>query len=141
MLCVSAFAVFADVETQFFFHLDYLDVTMDKTAPRRAGQVGYYIIGIANPNLVGEVSAAIDATFKKYPDEHPMALIGIMAMGVNSMKLLNQFGTERKCAHHRRQCIEHSGEFGAAKQHPHLCQRHLIGCRHPALVEGSFSAS
>lgn len=51
-------------ETQFFFHWDYLDETMKKTTPRRAGQVGYYIIGIANPNLAGEVSAAIDATFK-----------------------------------------------------------------------------
>ncbi len=51
-------------ETQFFFHWDYLDETMKKTTPRRAGQVGYYIIGIANPNLAGEVSAAIDTTFK-----------------------------------------------------------------------------
>ena len=51
-------------ETQFFFHWEYLDETMKKTAPRRAGQVGYYMIGIANPNLAGEVSAAIDATFK-----------------------------------------------------------------------------
>ena len=51
-------------ETQFFFHWDYLDETMKKTTPRRAGQVGYYIIGISNPNLAGEVSAAIDATFK-----------------------------------------------------------------------------
>ena len=51
-------------ETQFFFHWDYLDETMKKTTPRRAGQAGYYIIGIANPNLAGEVSAAIDATFK-----------------------------------------------------------------------------
>jgi len=51
-------------ETQFFFHWEYLDETMKKTAPRRAGQVGYYMIGIANPNLAGEVSAAVDAAFK-----------------------------------------------------------------------------
>ena len=51
-------------ETQFFFHWEYLDETVKKTVPRRAGQAGYYIIGIANPNLAGEVSAAIDATFK-----------------------------------------------------------------------------
>jgi len=51
-------------ETQFFFHWDYLDETMKKTIPRRAGQVGYYIIGISNPNLAGEVSTAVDATFK-----------------------------------------------------------------------------
>lgn len=51
-------------ETQFFFHWDYLDETMRKTTPRRAGQVGYYIIGITNPDLAGQVSASIDATFK-----------------------------------------------------------------------------
>jgi putative ABC transport system permease protein len=51
-------------ETQFFFHWDYLNETMKKTAARRADQAGYYIIGIANPNLAGEVSATIDATFK-----------------------------------------------------------------------------
>jgi len=51
-------------ETQFFFHWDYLNETMRKTAPRRADQAGYYIIGIANPNLAGEVSTGIDKTFK-----------------------------------------------------------------------------
>jgi len=51
-------------ETQFFFHWDYLNETMKKTIPRRADQVGYYIIGISNPNLAGEVSTTIDATFK-----------------------------------------------------------------------------
>jgi len=51
-------------ETQFFFHWDYLNETIKKTAARRADQAGYYIIGIANPNLAGEVSTTIDATFK-----------------------------------------------------------------------------
>jgi len=51
-------------ETQFFFHWDYLNETMKKTAARRADQAGYYIIGIANANLAGEVSTTIDATFK-----------------------------------------------------------------------------
>ncbi len=51
-------------ETQFFFHWNYLDETMKKSTPRRAGQVGYYIIGITNPDLAGQVSSAIDATFK-----------------------------------------------------------------------------
>jgi len=51
-------------ETQFFFHWDYLNETMRKAFPRRADQAGYYIIGIANPNLAGEVSTTIDGTFK-----------------------------------------------------------------------------
>ena len=51
-------------ETQFFFHWDYLNETMRKTSPRRADQVGFYMIGIANPNLAGEVSTTIDGTFK-----------------------------------------------------------------------------
>jgi putative ABC transport system permease protein len=51
-------------ETQFFFHWDYLNETLKKTTSRRADQVGYYIIGITNPNLAGEVSTTIDKTFK-----------------------------------------------------------------------------
>ncbi len=51
-------------ETQLFFHWDYLNETMKKTAPRRADQVGFYMIGITNPNLAGEVSTTIDRTFK-----------------------------------------------------------------------------
>ncbi len=51
-------------ETQFFFHWEYLNETMRKVSPRRADQAGYYIIGIANPNLAGEVSTTIDGTFK-----------------------------------------------------------------------------
>ncbi len=51
-------------ETQLFFHWEYLNETMKKTASRRADQVGFYMIGITNPNLAGEVSTTIDATFK-----------------------------------------------------------------------------
>ena len=41
-------------ETQFFFHWDYLNETMRKTAPLRADQVGFYMIGVTNPNLAGK---------------------------------------------------------------------------------------
>ena len=51
-------------ETQLFFHWDYLNETMRKTASLRADQVGFYMIGITNPNLAGEVSTTIDGTFK-----------------------------------------------------------------------------
>lgn len=51
-------------ETQFFFHWDYLNETMRKTVPRRADQVGIYVVAVAKPELAPEVAQAIDATFK-----------------------------------------------------------------------------
>jgi putative ABC transport system permease protein len=51
-------------ETQFFFHWEYLNETMKKTTPRRADFVGYYVIGLANPDLAAEVSLAVDGIFK-----------------------------------------------------------------------------
>ncbi|WP_298039656.1 ABC transporter permease [uncultured Desulfuromonas sp.] len=51
-------------QTQFFFHWDYLNETMKKTAPRRADQVGFYMIGLSHPDQAAEASAAIDALFK-----------------------------------------------------------------------------
>ncbi len=51
-------------ETQFFFRWDYLDETLKKTAPRRAGQVGWYVIQINNPADAGLISESVDALFK-----------------------------------------------------------------------------
>lgn len=51
-------------ETQFFFHWAYLNETLKKTVPRRADQVGVYIIGLKNPQNAAEVSLAVDAAFK-----------------------------------------------------------------------------
>lgn len=50
--------------TQFFFHWDYLDETMRKTNPRRAGQVGFYVTGLASPDLAAEVSLFTDGMFR-----------------------------------------------------------------------------
>jgi putative ABC transport system permease protein len=52
------------VTTQMFFHWDYLNETLLKTTPRRANQVGVYVIQIDRPDQAAEISAAIDATFK-----------------------------------------------------------------------------
>lgn len=52
------------VTTQMFFHWDYLNETLLKTTPRRANQVGVYVVQIARADQAPEVSAAIDATFK-----------------------------------------------------------------------------
>jgi len=51
-------------ETQFFFHWDYLNETMRRTVPRRADQVGIYVVGVAKPEMAPEVAQEIDATFK-----------------------------------------------------------------------------
>lgn len=51
-------------ESQFFFHWSYLNETLKKTVPRRADQVGVYIVGIDNPRSAAESSAAIDGLFK-----------------------------------------------------------------------------
>lgn len=51
-------------ESAFFSQWDYLNETMKKTTPRRADQVGWYMIGITNPNLAADVAVRIDKTFK-----------------------------------------------------------------------------
>jgi putative ABC transport system permease protein len=51
-------------EGQFFFHWDYLNETLKKMAPLRADQVGFYMVGVRNPNMAVEVASAVDGTFK-----------------------------------------------------------------------------
>jgi putative ABC transport system permease protein len=51
-------------ETQFFFHWDYLNETLKKTAPEMADQVGWYMIQVERPDLAPVVSQEIDAAFK-----------------------------------------------------------------------------
>lgn len=51
-------------ETQMFFDWTYLDETLKKTATRRAGNVGWYVVEVERANLAPRVSADIDAIFK-----------------------------------------------------------------------------
>jgi putative ABC transport system permease protein len=51
-------------ETQFMFHWDYLNETVKRIVPRRADQVGFYMIGIDRSENAAKVSQAIDQTFK-----------------------------------------------------------------------------
>jgi len=51
-------------ETQFFFHWDYLNETLKKTAPQMADQVGWYLVQVERPELAPQVSREIDALFK-----------------------------------------------------------------------------
>jgi putative ABC transport system permease protein len=50
--------------SQFLFHWDYLNETMLKTAPRRANQVGWYIVQIKNPDDAAAISRTLDSQFK-----------------------------------------------------------------------------
>lgn len=51
-------------ETTFFFQWDYLNEKMKKTSPMRADQIGFYMIGVARPDIAAEVAVNIDKTFK-----------------------------------------------------------------------------
>jgi putative ABC transport system permease protein len=51
-------------ESAFFFQWDYLNETMKKTAPLRADQVGWYMIGVTSPSLAADVAVRIDRAFK-----------------------------------------------------------------------------
>ena len=51
-------------ERVFFFHWDYMNEALKKTAPRRTDQVGWYVVEVKDPNRAAEVAQAIDQTFK-----------------------------------------------------------------------------
>lgn len=50
--------------SQFFFHWDYLNETLAKTAARRANQIGVYVVQITNPDNAAAISRAVDGQFK-----------------------------------------------------------------------------
>ena len=51
-------------ERVLMFHWDYLNETLKKTVPRRADQVGYYMIGVDSPGVAARVARDVDRTFK-----------------------------------------------------------------------------
>ncbi|MBU5636797.1 FtsX-like permease family protein [Geomonas sp. Red69] len=54
----------ATEERILLFHWNYLNETMRQTVPRRADQVGYFIVGVKKPELAPDVALAIDSLFK-----------------------------------------------------------------------------
>jgi putative ABC transport system permease protein len=50
-------------ETQCFFHWDYLNEGVRKAYPAMADEVGFFMIGVKDPNLSAEVAREIDAMF------------------------------------------------------------------------------
>lgn len=51
-------------ETQFFFHWNYLNESLKKTAPYRADKVGWFLVGVKSPDVAADVAVAIDKLFK-----------------------------------------------------------------------------
>ena len=51
-------------ESQLFFHWNYLNEMSKKVLSPWGDQVGYYMIGVARPEVAGDVAVAIDQIFK-----------------------------------------------------------------------------
>ncbi|MCI0613648.1 ABC transporter permease [bacterium] len=51
-------------ETQMFFDWRYLDEAVKKNLPTSAGQVGWYVLQVDNPNDIANISSRVDALFK-----------------------------------------------------------------------------
>ncbi len=51
-------------ETQLLFHWDYLNETLKKSAPRRADQAGFFIVGIKSAELAASTALSIDGRFQ-----------------------------------------------------------------------------
>ncbi|MBI1806450.1 MAG: ABC transporter permease [Ignavibacteria bacterium] len=56
-------------ETWMLFNWHYLDEGLKQASPGRAGQVGWYIVDIGDPNQRAAISAAIDNLFTNSPAE------------------------------------------------------------------------
>ena len=72
-------------ETQFFFHWDYLNEAMKKTTLRRADQIGFFIVGLKDPDQAAEVAASIDSAFKNSVTETLTETERAFQMGFVSM--------------------------------------------------------
>ena len=72
-------------ESQFFFRWDYLDESLRKTSPGRAGQIGFFVLGIRDAGQAAEVAASIDRSFKNSLSETLTETERAFQMGFVSM--------------------------------------------------------
>lgn len=56
-------------DTQMLFHWDYIDERLKIETPVRAGDVGWYIVQIKDPNNAANISESIDVLFKNSSSE------------------------------------------------------------------------
>jgi len=72
-------------ESQFIFHWEYLNEYIKKTSPRRANQVGIYLVGISDADRAAEISREIDAMFRNSLAETLTETEKAFALGFVSM--------------------------------------------------------
>jgi putative ABC transport system permease protein len=72
-------------ESRFFFHWDYLNESLKKTAPSRADTVGWFLIKVARPELAPQVAAQVDALFQNSLAETRTETEQAFALGFVSM--------------------------------------------------------
>lgn len=83
--------------TQMFFHWEYLDERLRQESPNRAGDVGWYVVKINDPDQAAAVSDQIDAIFKNSPAETKTETEKAFAQGfvqasdaiINSMNIIS----------------------------------------------------
>ncbi|HQI01473.1 MAG TPA: FtsX-like permease family protein [Deltaproteobacteria bacterium] len=80
-------------ETQFIFNWQYLNETLKDTMPSMADQVGFFVIGITNPNKAADITDEIDAMFKNSPAEtltetEKAFVMGFISMGDAIIKVI-----------------------------------------------------
>lgn len=51
-------------ETQMFFDWRYLDESVKKNVPSKAGKVGWYVLQVDNPKEIANISSTVDSLFK-----------------------------------------------------------------------------
>ncbi|MDP3181994.1 MAG: ABC transporter permease [Desulfobaccales bacterium] len=72
-------------EGRFFFHWDYLNESLKKTAPDRADQVGWFLVKVARPELAPTLAEEVDALFKNSLAETLTETEAAFALGFVSM--------------------------------------------------------
>ncbi len=72
-------------ETVLYLHWAYIDEVMKKTSPRRAGQTGFFMIGIDDATRAAEISRNIDAQFRNSQAETLTETEKAFQMGFVSM--------------------------------------------------------
>jgi putative ABC transport system permease protein len=72
-------------ESRFFFHWDYLNESLKKSASSQTDTVGWFLIKVAQPELAPRVSAQVDSLFKNSLAETLTETEQAFALGFVSM--------------------------------------------------------
>ncbi len=84
-------------ETTMYFHWKYVDERMRQNSPGRAGQVGFYYVGVDDENRVIEISDAIDAMFDnslaetltETEKEFNLSFIGMVGTVITAVRIIS----------------------------------------------------